>query len=115
VSTTGEKKTEVEQLAGLRVPFPKERINKKPQPLKKDAPKGNCKECGQYHGLPAIHIDYVGHAELTERLLDVDPFWTWEPLAFGPDGLPTIDKHGGLWIRLTVAGVTRLLRQYPRT
>ena len=29
-------------------------------------------------------------------------------MSFGPDGLPQFDKNGGLWIRLTVAGVTRV-------
>ena len=53
-------------------------------------------------------LAYVGHAALTHRLLDVDPLWTWEPLAFDAKGLPAIDDTGGLWIRLTVCGVTRL-------
>lgn len=75
-------------LARLRAPFPPEQIGK--------LPKGG------------VFLDYVGHADLTARLLDVDPAWTWEPVAFGPDGLPAYDAKGGLWIRLTVAGVTRL-------
>lgn len=54
-----------------------------------------------------IHLDYVGHAALTDRLLDADPNWTWEPLSL-KDGLPAFDQHGGLWIKLTVCGVTRL-------
>ena len=45
---------------------------------------------------------------VTARLLDVDPLWSWEPLAFGDDGLPQFDEFGGLWIKLTVCGVTRL-------
>jgi hypothetical protein len=45
---------------------------------------------------------------LTDRLLDTDPHWSWEPVAFGPNGLPVFDQTGGLWIRLTVCGVTRL-------
>ena len=55
-----------------------------------------------------MHLDYVGHAALTDRLLDADPFWTWEPLAFDADGLPKLDHTGGMWIKLTVCGVTRL-------
>ncbi|WP_447198263.1 hypothetical protein [Streptomyces hebeiensis] len=55
-----------------------------------------------------IHLDYVGHAELTGRLLEADPLWTWEPMAFDADGLPKFDQVGGLWIRLTVAGHTRI-------
>ncbi len=92
----------------LREPFPAHQISKLPKPFKKDAQKGNCKECGGYHGLPAAHLDYVGHAALTDRLLDADINWTWEPLAFGSDGLPQFDRSGGLWIRLTVCGVSRL-------
>jgi hypothetical protein len=95
-------------LAALRVPFAANHISKLPKPYKKDSPKGNCPECGGYHGLPAMHLDYVGHAALTDRLLDVDPAWSWEPVALGEDGLPKIDAQGGLWIRLTVLGVTRL-------
>lgn len=92
----------------LREPFPPHQISKLPKPYKKDSPKGNCDVCGGYHGLPAVHLDYVGHAALTDRLLDADPNWTWEPVAFGDDGLPKFDPSGGLWIRLTVCGVTRL-------
>lgn len=92
----------------LRQEFPPHHISKLPKPYKKDSPKGNCKECGGYHGLPAAHLDYVGHAALTDRLLDADPMWTWEPLAYSNEGLPQFDTGGGLWIRLTVCGVTRL-------
>lgn len=92
----------------MRTPFPAHQISKLPKPYKKDSPKGKCAECGGYHGLPAVHLDYVGHAALTDRLLDVDPAWTWEPLALDTSGLPMIDGNGGLWIRLTVLGVTRL-------
>lgn len=90
----------------LRVPFAARHISKLPKPYKKDSPKGKCGECGGYHGLPAVHLDYVGHAALTDRLLDADPHWTWAPV---PDpitlGLPT--SPGGMWITLTVCDVTR--------
>lgn len=95
-------------LAKLREPFAPHQISKLPKPYKRDSPKGNCKECGGYHGLPAVHLSYVGHAALTDRLLDADPNWTWEPLALGADGCPAIDGNGGMWIKLTVCGVTRL-------
>lgn len=100
--------TAAEGLAKLREPFTPNQINKLPKPYRADSPKSQCRECGGYHGLPAVHLDYVGHAALTDRLLTVDPEWTWEPLSFGPDGLPAFDKDGGLWIRLTICGVTRL-------
>lgn len=95
-------------LARLREPFLENQIGKKPQPYQKDSPKKNCTECGGYHGMPAMHLDYVGHAAVTDRYLEVDPQWNWEPLAFDADGLPLFDKLGGLWIRLTVCGVTRI-------
>ena len=75
-------------LKKLREPFPAHQISY--------LPKGGVK------------LAYVGHAALTDRLLDTDPAWTWEPLALDERGLPALDEVGGLWIRLTVAGVTRL-------
>jgi hypothetical protein len=58
-------------------------------------------------------LDYVGHADVTSRLLEADPEWNWEPAAKDDRGLPVfdLDKNGnpvGLWIRLTIAGVSRL-------
>lgn len=95
-------------LAKLREPFLTNQISKLPKPYKKDSPQGNCDVCGGYHGLPAMHLDYVGHAALTDRLLDVDPTWSWEPLALDPAGLPALDREGGMWIKLTILGVSRL-------
>jgi hypothetical protein len=70
--------------------------------------KSRCEGCHNYITSEHIHLDYVGHAEVTDRLLAVDPLWSWEPTAFDADGLPKLDSMGGLWIRLTVAGVPRL-------
>jgi hypothetical protein len=92
----------------LREPFPSNAIGKLPKPYKADSQKGNCNECGGYHGLPAVHLDYVGHAATTDRLLAVDPAWSWEPLSLDEQGLPALDRKGNLWIRLTVCGVTRI-------
>ena len=75
-------------LAKLREAFPPEQIGK--------LPKGG------------VTLDFVGHGYLTQRLLDVDPLWTWEPMALDANGLPLLDENGGLWIKLTVCGVTRL-------
>jgi hypothetical protein len=77
-------------LAKLREAFPAHQISQR----------------AQSRGGPML--PYVGHAALTDRLLDADPMWNWAPLAFGPEGLPVLDKLGGMWIRLTVCGVTRL-------
>lgn len=99
----------------LRAPFPEHQINKLPKPtkaqtdeVKADFKKGiRCDQCGGWHHPKVVHLDYVGHAALTDRLLDADLLWTWEPLAF-EDGLPKFDSTGGLWIKLTVGGHTRL-------
>ena len=103
-------------LLKLREQFPDHQISKLPRPTKaqKDQLLNNpstgirCTQCGQWHHKDAIHLDYVGHAALTDRLLDADPAWFWEPLALGQDGYPVIDRDGGMWIKLTVCGVTRL-------
>ncbi len=102
---TTEKKT---GLALLREPFLENQINLLPKPYKSDSPKGKCSECGGFHGLPAAHLKFVGHAALTDRLLDCDPAWDWQPLALDASGYPVTDKDGGMWIKLTVCGVTRL-------
>lgn len=96
-------------LALLREPFPPHQILRKPKPTKaqKMSDKSgwvNCAECGQRHARGVIHLDYVGHAALTDRLLDCDPLWSWEPMAIGQDGLPVFDAEGGLWGRITVCG-----------
>lgn len=98
----------LENLKKLREPFAPNQISKLCKPYKKDSEKGKCKECGGYHALPSVSLDYVGHAALTDRLLEVDPEWNWEPVSVGQDGYPVIDKDGGMWIKLTVCGVTRL-------
>jgi hypothetical protein len=54
-----------------------------------------------------IMLDYVGHAAVTDRLLSVDPTWTWEPMATDEHGAP-MSASGNLWIKLTVNGVTRI-------
>lgn len=98
----------------LREPFPDHQVSLLPKPTAKrevmdQLPKAICRECGNYHATSKIiHLDYVGHAAVTDRLLDADPNWGWEPLAIDCEGLPKFDKQGGLWIKLTVCGVTRL-------
>lgn len=108
---------DIELLAKLREPFPAHHISKLPKETKSqaDARKADkslivwkCQVCGGAHHKDAVHLDYVGHAALTDRLLDTDMAWNWEPVAFDDRGLPAFDQQGGLWIRLTVHGVTRL-------
>ena len=50
-------------------------------------------------------LDYVGHAEVTRILLEIDPLWTIEPVAFDEAGLPARVKIGtmvqaGFWITI---------------
>lgn len=128
-------------IAKMREPFPTHQIAKLPKPVKKnDDDKGRCDArsakysadgyyCGGWHSR-SIHLDYVGHAPLTDRLLDADPEWDWQPayrdvnsqvLAAAAstgnpeivrmvieNAPPLIDKDGGMWITLTVDGTTRL-------
>lgn len=77
-----------EKVAALRKPFDKKSVGK--------LPKGG------------TTLDYVGHAAVTDRLLAIDPLWSWEPMATDERGLPITDSKGNLWIRLTVCGVTRI-------
>jgi hypothetical protein len=94
-----------------------------------------CPDCKAWITAAHTHLDYVGHADVTERLLQVDPYWTWRPAYTNPDkdvllaaiasgnpsivqavianAPPLLDRSGGMWIELTVhddAGyeVTRL-------
>lgn len=74
--------------------------------------KERCAECNAYVSPKHIHIDYVGHADVTQRLIERDPFWQWEPFALDEDGLPKLDHDEfghpvGMWIKLTILGVTR--------
>ena len=72
----------------LRRPFPPESVGK--------LPKGG------------VMLDYVGHAAVTDRLLTVDPEWSWDFALHRADGTPVIDDgSGNLWITLTICGVTR--------
>lgn len=71
----------------------------------------NCGECGNHHTSALTHLDYVGHADLTKRLLDLDPGWYWEPMGRNPNGTPVIEtgsSTAAMWINLTVNGVTRI-------
>jgi hypothetical protein len=130
-------------LTKLRAPFPPEYVGKLPRVTCRacsegrcgDHQKSKCDECGNYISTRHIHLDYVGHADVTIRLLEVDPEWSWAPKAtdVDPDLLKVAmasgdaeivravienappkfetDRNGspvGLWIKLTVGGVTRL-------
>ena len=56
-------------------------------------------------------LSFVGHADITKMLIEVDSSWTWEPVAFDTDGLPAYRVENGMahmagW--LTIHGVRRL-------
>lgn len=72
----------------LREPFPKDLI--------------------EYKEMAGKRFAYVNHAYVTDRLIEVDPRWSWEPMGTTDQGLPVLDFHNGLWIRLEVLGVTRI-------
>lgn len=110
--------TEPDRLALLREPFRKEEIRYLPRvwcAACRDSRAGckqhqmvKCTKCKNKISAGHIDLAFVGHAEATNRLLNVDPMWSWEPVAFDAQGLPQFDGNGGLWIRLTVCGITRL-------
>lgn len=105
-------------LTALRAVFPAEAIGLLPKAVRQnDNDKGACREgtryssdgrfCGGWH-VRSMHVDFVGHADVTARLLEVDPAWSWEPMVTDPTtGMPLTDRDGNLWIRLTILGVTR--------
>jgi len=130
-------------LTGLRRQFPADVIGKLPKVTCRDCSKGSCgehrkakcQECGNYISTAHIHIDYVGHADVTDRLLEVDPEWDWQPMATDPDpeilkaaiasgnpdivrlvmenAPPKLERNGagypvGLWMRLKVGDTNRI-------
>lgn len=107
-----------DQAKQLREPFPSEKVGKLPRvwcAACRESPnrscqahqKSKCSDCNSHITSAHLHLDFVGHADATDRFLEVDHEWTWEPMALDQRGLPAFDDHGGLWIRLTIAGVTR--------
>lgn len=109
-----------EQAAALRKPFDAKVVGKLPRSTCRECTRSQRKRCDQHqwvsncpschgsHTSACIHLDYVGHAATTDRLLSVDPGWSWEPMALDATGLPALDRGNNLWIRLTVAGITRI-------
>lgn len=106
-------------IVALRKPFPPETVGKLPKTACRacsDSPRKRCDqhtwvtrcpECHGAHTSATVHLDYVGHAAVTDRLLAIDPLWSWEPFALDQAGLPAFDGARNLWIRLTILGVTR--------
>ena len=58
-----------------------------------------------------IKLDYVGHAEITRILTEIDPLWKLEPIKIDDDGLPAYRVENGMahmMGALTLLGHTRL-------
>lgn len=57
-----------------------------------------------------ITLDFVGHADITRILIEVDPHWNIEPVAYDEAGLPAAKKIGNMiqaGFRMTLFGQTR--------
>jgi len=103
----------------LREPFPPEAVGLRPVVTcpackgtdvvcEKHHPAVLCETCGELAPEGHEHHEYIGHAWIRERFTEADEDWSWEPLAGDDRGLPLLDKHGGLWIRLTIGGRSTL-------
>jgi len=58
-----------------------------------------------------MQLDFVGHADVTKALCEIDPAWSMEPVAFDDHGLPAFRVENGMahmaaW--MTIHGVRRL-------
>ena len=76
-------------LTGFAVPDPK---------LVGKLPKGN------------VQLDFVGHADITRILIEIDPTWEWQPVGW-ENGRPQIHVENGMatmWGELTLLGHSRL-------
>lgn len=106
---------DINGLIKLLEPFSENEISHKPKPtkaqteeVKRDFRKGaRCNLCGGWHHPQVVHLSYVGHAATTKRLLQADPVWNWDFLCTDDRGMPIYDSNGGLWITLTIRGITR--------
>ena len=57
-----------------------------------------------------MQLDFVGHADITRILLEIDPHWRWVPIAWD-NGRPAIHIENGIatmWGELTLLGQSRL-------
>lgn len=55
-------------------------------------------------------LDFVGHADVTKFLLEIDPHWSWVPIEW-KDGRPAIHVENGIatmWGELRLLGQARL-------
>jgi hypothetical protein len=57
-----------------------------------------------------INLAYVSHADITKILIEVDPAWSWQPVAWD-NGRPAINVENGtatMWGTLTLLGKSML-------
>jgi hypothetical protein len=57
-----------------------------------------------------INLAYVSHADITKILIEIDPNWNWQPVAWD-NGRPAIHVENGtatMWATLTLLGKTLL-------
>ena len=110
-------------LTKLRESFPPEQVGKLPRITCGECSRASgrccakhekrkCAECDNFITDRHMHLDYVGHGAVTDRLLEVDPEWNWDPCGEDHAGQPIFVVAAdltpiGLWIKLTVGGVTR--------
>lgn len=58
-----------------------------------------------------MQLDFVGHADITRLLIEIDPLWTWEPVAYTATGLPAYEIINGMAHmagRMTIHGKTMI-------
>lgn len=56
-----------------------ELVSKLPKNVAKQGDSRHCSVCGGYHRPASLHLDYVGHSDVTKVLIEVDPHWNWQP------------------------------------
>lgn len=104
--------------AKLAAEFPKNQISKKPKFRAVKLSNGRtdttgyapCKICGGWHPTKGvIHLDYVGHADITTRLNEVcgPDNWSIEPMAYDQSGLPVMSDDG-MWCWMTIWGSRKM-------
>lgn len=77
----------------------------------KSRPRSTDGWCGNWMTEQHMHIDYVGHAEITRILTEIDPSWYWLPFGNAPDGSPAIvysGKEATMWGTLYLLGQGRI-------
>lgn len=95
---------------------PKEWLGKLPKPTRADNNDGKCSYCNGWHGLPAVHLDYLGHADLQIILIMLDPRYDlqwkkgedgWMDMRRRPAGSPKGKDRFVLEGDLTLLGLSR--------